>query len=201
MFFVNYLSNFILVNLMLDRKVISPETTDGDKPRILFISSDSHRGSSAIDFEQFGKYEDYGVSKGISYYSYYKLVLNTLSVEFSRRLNNGSLRIPVHAICPGPVHSNIIREAPWLLRKTLGAIFSVVFRSPEVAARPVVYMAISDDYGKTTGQYLHMFNPKEMDEKVYIPEEGRKLWDYSARLWKQLDENAAIPAFLNTAAG
>ncbi len=187
MFFVNYFANFMLVNLLLARGVIDPYARPGLKPRVLFISSDSHQGSSAIDFGQFGRYEDYGVSKGISYYSYYKLVLNTLAVEFSRRLNRDGLTIPVHVICPGPVHSNIIKEAPWALRKILGGIFSVVFRSPEVAARPVAYMAISDDYGDSTGKYLHMFNPKEMDPKVYDAAEGKKLWDRSEQLWKDLD--------------
>ncbi len=192
MFFVNYFANFMLVNLLLSKMVIGPNSESGSRQRIIFISSDSHRDSSAIDFEQFGKYEDYGVSKGISYYSYYKLVLNTLAVEFSRRLNKDAVQIPVQVICPGPVHSNIIKEAPWLLRKVLGAIFSVVFRSPEVAARPVVYMSISEDYANNTAQYLHMFNPKEMDAKVYVPEEGEKLWNYSESLWRKLDTNAEI---------
>jgi NAD(P)-dependent dehydrogenase (short-subunit alcohol dehydrogenase family) len=190
MFFVNYEANFILVNLMLEHELLDLNAGKMQKPRILFISSDSHRGSSHIDFNLFGKYEDYGVSQGISYYSYYKLILNTLAVELSRRLNKDKLRVPVHVICPGPVHSNIIKEAPWLLRKVLGAIFSVVFRSPEKAARPVVYMALSDAYADNTGQYLHMFNPKKMDPKVYLPEEGKKLWDHSDALWRSLDKNA-----------
>jgi hypothetical protein len=65
-----------------------------------------------------------------------------------------------------------------------------VFRAPKVAARSVVYMSLSPDYENGSGEYLHMFNPKKMDPKVYIPEEGKKLWDYSERLWKQLDEEA-----------
>ena len=71
---------------MISKGIIIPGKLNGQQPRVLFISSDSHQGSSYIDFEQFGKYENYGVSKGISYYSYYKLVLNTLAVEYSRRL-------------------------------------------------------------------------------------------------------------------
>ena len=190
MFLVNYLSNFILVNLMFSNGIIRPKLNEANIPRLIFISSDSHRGSSYIDFEQFGKYEDYGVSKGISYYSYYKLLLNTLAAEYSRRINNGDIRVAVHVICPGPVHTNIIREAPWALRKILGGIFSLVFRSPDVASKPVVYMAISDDYNNKTLEYLHMFNPKEMDEKVYLPEEGSKLWKYSDDVWKEIDKRA-----------
>ena len=190
MFFVNYFSNFILVNRLLHDGLIQKSTRSTSKQRIIFISSDSHQGSSSIDFDIFGKYEDYGVSKGISYYSYYKLVLNTLAVELSRRINAGDLYVPVHVICPGPVHSAIIKEAPWALRKILGAIFSVVFRSPEKAAKPVVYMSIADEYGQNTAQYLHMFNPKEMDPKVYMAAAGKKLWAYSCDLWEKLDERA-----------
>jgi len=31
-----------------------------------------------------------------------------------------------------------------------------------------------------------------MDEKVYIPEEGKKLWNASAAVWKANDEKAKI---------
>ena len=189
MFMVNYLANVMLTHLLLTGEVIPLSAEHiSFRPRIIFISSDSHQGSSAIDYNEFGKYNKYGVSKGISNYSYFKLVLNTYATELSRRINTGEVRIGVNAICPGPVHTNIIKPAPWLLRKILGAIFSVVFRAPAKAALPVVYMAISSDYEGRTNEYLHMFNPKKMDPRVYIPEEGEKLWEESLRVWKEIDE-------------
>jgi hypothetical protein len=100
--------------------------------------------------------------------------------------------IGVNVICPGPVHSNIIKEAPWLLRMVLGAIFRVIFRSPKKAALPVVYMSISPDYEGKTNAYQHMFKSKKMDEKVYIPEEGEKLWGKSYELWESIDPKAEI---------
>jgi hypothetical protein len=63
----------------------------------------------------------------------------------------------------------------------------VIFRSPAKAALPVVYMALSKDYEGTTNAYLHMFNPKKMDPKVYDPQEGRKLWDRSMELLREID--------------
>jgi NAD(P)-dependent dehydrogenase (short-subunit alcohol dehydrogenase family) len=190
MFLVNYLSNVIMTQLMLDQGVIVQNSPSGkDKPRIIFISSDSHQGSSAVDYNVFGKFEKYGVTKGMNYYSYYKLVLNTYAVELSRRLNKDDLRVNVHVICPGPVNTNIVREAPWLLRKMLKGIFYLFFKSPENAAKAVIYMAISDKYGKSTGAYMHMFNEKMMDEKCYFPEEGEKLFDQSIDVWKRVDDN------------
>ena len=88
------------------------------------------------------------------------------------------------------MNSNIVKEAPFLLRIILKGIFTIIFKSPAKACLPVVYMAISPDYEGKTNEYLHMFRVKRMDEKVYFPEEGEKLWDRSIELWKQLDPKA-----------
>jgi NAD(P)-dependent dehydrogenase (short-subunit alcohol dehydrogenase family) len=190
LFMVNYFSNFILANLLLTKGIIQPDAKN--QPRIIFISSDSHRGASAIDYNEFGRYFDYGVSKAISNYSYFKLVLNTFATELSRRLNKDKIVVQVNCICPGPVNTNIIREVPFPIRMILRGIFSVIFRTPENAAPPVIYMASSNDFVDRTNQYLHMFIPKNMDEKVYDEAEGKKLWEESAKLWKKLDSKAAI---------
>ena len=81
----------------------------------------------------------------------------------------------------------MILKKPWLLRKTLKGIFWVVFKSPAKAARPVVYMALSKDYEGLSNEYLHMFNPKKMDPKVYEASEGEKLWTASMDLLKSID--------------
>lgn len=184
MFQVNYLSNVILTRLMLNKEVIPDDGERDFLPRIIFISSDSHQGSSAIDYDEFGRYFEYGVSKGIQNYSYFKLVLNTYAVELSRRLNAEGVKVGVNVICPGPVHTNITRAAPFALRMVLNLIFKVIFRSPAKAALPVVYMAISPDFEGKTGEYLHMFKPKRMDPKVYGPEAGERLWRETEKIVK-----------------
>jgi NAD(P)-dependent dehydrogenase (short-subunit alcohol dehydrogenase family) len=186
MFLVNYLSNVILSQLLIKNGILKQGTPDLQS-KIIFISSDSHRGATAIDYDEFGQYFEYGVSKGISNYSYFKLVLNTYATELSRRINPHEVKLGINLICPGPVHSNIVKEAPWLLRMVLKGIFWVIFKSPAKASRPVVYMALSEDYRGTTNQYLHMFNPKEMDPKVYDPAAGEKLWVRSMALLQEID--------------
>ena len=190
LFLVNYFSNFILANLLLTKGIIQFNTEN--QPRLIFISSDSHRGASAIDYNEFGRYFEYGVSKAISNYSYFKLVLNTFATELSKRVNKEKTVVQINCICPGPVNTNIIREVPFLVRIILRGIFSVIFRSPEKAAPPVIYMATSDDFLGKSNQYLHMFIPKRMDEKVYDEKEGEKLWEESEILWKRLDDKAEI---------
>ena len=186
MFLVNYLSNVILTQLLLKKSVIKIRDS-GSLSKIIFISSDSHQGATYIDYDEFGCYFQYGVSKAISNYSYFKLVLNTYATELSGRINEQSIKLSVNVICPGPVHSNIVKEAPWLLRMILKGIFWIVFKSPARAARPVVYMALSQDYAGTTNKYLHMFNPGKMDPKVYEAKEGQKLWARTMDLLKNID--------------
>lgn len=193
MFLVNYLANVMLTNLLICDNAIDINSQEkAFKPRIVFISSDSHQGSSAVDYSEFGRYFDYGVSKAIANYSYFKLVLNTYATELSRRINKDGYKAGINVICPGPVNSNIVKEAPFLLRVILKGIFTIIFKSPAKAALPVVYMSISPDFEGRTNEYLHMFRPKKMDPKIYIPEEGEKLWDRSMGLWKSVDPAAKV---------
>lgn len=199
-FLVNYLSNFILLNLLLDKGIIpnsaiAKNKKRKDKPsRVIFISSDSHQKSSFIDHDEFGRYFEYGIKKGMNNYSYYKLVLNTLAIEISRRVNSdpNNPDVSFNVICPGPVNTDIVREAPWIVKISLKAIFSVFFQSPEKASKAVSYITISDDFEGKTAQYMHMFNPKKMDYKIYIPEEGKKLWEHSSKVWNQVDKKTSV---------
>ena len=197
MFMVNYLANFILMHLFLRDGVIPNQGFAQNSPalanfpRVLFISSDSHQGASAIDFEEFGKFFDYGVSKSIHNYSYFKLVLNTFAVELHRRLNTQQTsQIGINVMCPGPVNTDIARDAPPFLHAFIKFIFLIFFRSPMKAARPVTYMSASPDLEGKSCEYQHMFNEKMMDDKCYDEAEGKKLWSASADLWKSIDPRA-----------
>ncbi|HOX78693.1 MAG TPA: SDR family NAD(P)-dependent oxidoreductase [Bacteroidales bacterium] len=193
MFLVNYLSNVMLTHLLISSGTINLNYDSAIfRPRIIFISSDSHQGSSYVDYDEFGRYFDYGVSKAIANYSYFKLVLNTYATELSKYINRDGIRAGIHVICPGPVNSNIVKEAPLLLRLILKGIFTIIFKSPAKACKPVVYLAISPDFEGMTNEYLHMFRPKRMDPKVYLPEEGEKLWKRSLELWQSVDPMARI---------
>lgn len=193
MFLVNYLSNVIMTNLLIREGVIPIHQQDNKmRPRFTFISSDSHQGASYIDYDEFGVFQQYGPSKGISNYSYFKLILNTYVIELSKRVNRDKVNVGINAICPGPVHTEIIKEAPKLLYFALKNIFRLVFRSPAKAALPVVYMSISEDYEGKSGEYLHMFRHKKMDPKCYEDKEGEKLWKRSYELWKSVDPEARM---------
>ncbi len=189
MFMVNYFSKFLFVNILLEKRCIREAIANEagsqviDPSRIIFVASESHRNPEAFDWEAFGKYRDYSIGKSIELYGYYKLLLTTFSVELSRRLNpEGKTRFSVFSMCPGPVNSNIAREAPKIFIPLMKVVFGIFFRSPAKAAVPVLYLCASPDVAGKPFDYLFLMGRREVDSKASDPENGRKLWELSELL-------------------
>ena len=156
-------------------------------PRIVFVSSESHRNAKEFEWDTFGKFKDHNMSKTVERYGYYKLLLTTFSVELSRRLNSsGKKDYSVFALCPGPVNSNIAREAPKWVQPPMKLLFRIFFSSPEKAAEPVVYLSTSKDMEGKARDYLFLMSRKEVDAKALDPNNGTKLWDLSEQLLKSI---------------
>jgi NAD(P)-dependent dehydrogenase (short-subunit alcohol dehydrogenase family) len=194
MFAVNFLAKFVLLHRLLHDGII-PNAVYGnnsraeDPPRVIFISSETHRSSIPIDFERFGEPVAYGVADGVKYYGLSKLHLTTYFHELSRRLNPGSSGddpdVCVHALCPGAVNSNMAREAPAWLKPILKPLMTLFFQSPEKASIPVDYLVASDEMGRTTGQYMHMMRSKESSQASMDPEKGALLWSKTEELLRK----------------
>jgi NAD(P)-dependent dehydrogenase (short-subunit alcohol dehydrogenase family) len=181
MFSVNYLAKFVLVNSLLKEECFNTE--GAELPRIIFVSSESHRNPEAFEWENFGVFEEYSIGKSVERYGYYKLLMTTFSQELARRLNpNQHTEYSVFALCPGPVNSNIAREAPALFQPLLKIVFKLFFRSPEQACEPVVYLAASKAFEGKATDYLFLMSRKEVDEKATDPENGKRLWLLSDQL-------------------
>ncbi len=186
MFVVNYFAKFLLVNQVLKEGVLNQEGPF--IPRIIFVTSESHRNPSSFDWDKFGTYEPYGIKQSVAMYGYYKLLLLTMANEFSRRLNqDGKVSCSVFALCPGPVNSNIAREAPALFQPLLRLVFGIFFRSPKKACGPVSYLAASGEVEGKTGNYMFLMQKKEMDEKATDPENGKRLWELTEKLSKRIN--------------
>lgn len=188
MFMVNYFSKFIFVNLLFENHCFSdPALQPGIIPRIIFISSESHRNPKQFEWEKFGKYEPYTIGKSMELYGYYKLLLTTYARELSRRLNpGGKTCFSVFALCPGPVNSNIAREAPKIFHPLMKLIFGIFFKSPAEAAVPALYLAASPDQEGKAWDYFFLMSRKEADDKATDPLNGSKIWDLSENLLKSL---------------
>lgn len=184
MFMVNYFAKFLLINKLLELDIFSRFT--GNIPRIIFISSESHRNPKSFNLEGFGEYQDFKIGKVMELYGHYKLLMTTFANELSRRLNPGeNTEYSVFAMCPGPVNSNIAREAPKIFQPLLKLTFKLFFRSPEKACEPVLYLAASRDVEGKPIDYLFLMSRKDMDPKATDAENGKQLWDISEKLCKQ----------------
>jgi len=196
MFAVNFLAKFVLLNRLLHDGVI-PNAVYGnnsraeDPPRVIFVSSETHRSSIPIDFDTFGEPIEYGVADGVKYYGLSKLHLTTYFQELSRRLNPGGTGdnpdVCVHALCPGAINSNMAREAPPWLKPILKPVMAVFFQSPEKASIPVDYLVASGEMGVKTGEYMHMLRNKEPSEASMDPEKGALLWSRTEELLRRHD--------------
>lgn len=199
---VNFLGKYLLVRKLLEAGVIpvghgghdarrgDGPPQGGSRPRLVFVSSEAHRSGPDIDRENPVAVDQYGMSGSMRYYGYSKLLLTTFTEELARRLDHGEASpapeeeaaASVLTLCPGAMNTGIAREAPRIFQPLLKGVFNLFFRSPEEAAEPVVYLAVSPDLEGRTGVYLHLTVPKEKDPRARDPETGARLWRQSERL-------------------
>jgi NAD(P)-dependent dehydrogenase (short-subunit alcohol dehydrogenase family) len=188
---VNYLANFLLVTTMLADGTIPSgvhaggrgSTRAGFTPRIVFVSSETHRSAPPVDLDRLGELETFSTSGVMEHYGRAKVLLTTFAVELSRRLApGGAPDVSVHALCPGAVNTRIAREAPAWSRPLLRVLFATLFRSPARAAGPAVYLACSRGIEGRTGIYLHVWTEKDVSAAAADPATGRALWERSGAL-------------------
>ena len=177
MFGVNFLANVALVEGLLEAGVVEPGAYR--KPRIVFVSSESHRGAGPVDFSTFGSFQSYGALAGVKVYGYSKLLLSVYASWLARRLGETA---SVHHCCPGPINSDIAREAPFWMKPVLAVVMARFFRSPEEAAASVVYLAAAKELERTTGTYLHFLTRKSPDPECLDEAVGERLHDASLAL-------------------
>lgn len=180
MFMVNYLAPFYLINRILESGILEP-SAEG-RPGIIIVSSESHRNPEGFDWANFGKYTPYGIKETVAKYGEYKLFLTTFANELARRLETRGNHIPVRSLCPGPVNSNIGREAPGWMQPLLKLSFSLFFKSPKKASDPVLYFATETPEKHIPIRYLFLMQEKEMDDKSTDPANGQKLWEKSEEI-------------------
>lgn len=173
---VNYLANVRLIDRLVSRDLLA----SGERlPRIVAVSSESHRSPRAFELARLGSYEDYGVGGVMRRYGESKLALTAWTQELARRLET---RAAVHAICPGPVATGIAQEAPRWARPLLDPVIRTFFAAPASAARPVSYLAGASALEGKTGLYFHRWREKAPSELALDRAFASALWDESARV-------------------
>jgi len=131
-----------------------------------------------IDVNTLAEYREYSMKGSMLQYGKNKLYLTSFFNELVRRCTG----ISFYALCPGPVNSNIARDAPKILHPIMKLFFLIFFRSPKKAAEPILYFACKPGIENKSGTYIHLMEEKPVSPEASDPEKGRELWDRSAEL-------------------
>jgi NAD(P)-dependent dehydrogenase (short-subunit alcohol dehydrogenase family) len=163
-FALNHLAPFLLTNLLRDRLAGG---------RVVTTASDAHR-SGLLNLDDLQAEKSYSAMR---VYGTSKLC----NILFTRELARRAPELHANCFHPGVVRTGFGKNdnGIWKVLTTLGAPF---FRSPDRGARSLVWLALSEEAGSLTGEYV-------ADERVVAPSAqgqddtlARGLWERSAQL-------------------
>lgn len=174
---VNYLANVRLVDGLLERGRLTK--SGGRLPRIIAVSSESHRSPRSFEISRLGVPDTYGVGGVMRRYGESKLLLTTWTEELARRLAGDAA---VHTICPGPVATGIASEAPRWSQPLLEPVIRTFFAAPAAAAKPITYLACARELEGESGLYFHRWRRKPPAELALDRAFAAELWEESHRV-------------------
>ncbi len=168
-FAVNYLSPFLLTNLLLDRLKQSAPS------RIVNVSSVGHYNGH-INFDDLQAEKSYG---GWAAYSQSKLALVLFTRLLARKLEG--TWVTVNSLHPGTVATNIWSRPAG----PLGFIMKIpklFMTGPREGAETPVYLASSPEVNDVSGEYFEKKKAKKSSEESYDEGIAEKLWNVTMQL-------------------
>lgn len=127
---VNAIGHYRLVQQLRAAEVLG--SSPGD--RLIVVTSETFRSVPPLDLETVFDPVNMTLFNTMHYYARSKVALNTLGNTLARRTAKSGLR--VHHICPGPVATDIGRDAPAWTQPIAGLIMKL-FQGPDQASWPV----------------------------------------------------------------
>lgn len=167
-FQVNYLSHFLLTQLLLDRLGAS------EQGRVINLSS------SVAPFARFAA-DNLQSERRFSVFGTYaasKLCMLLFTRELARRL--AGTRVTANAVHPGIVRTPMMLRAPGAFRilSYLSLPFSV---SPERGARTSVHLATAPELRDVSGAYFAGGKPRALRSRYDTDENRALLWELSLK--------------------
>ncbi len=164
MFATNHLGPFLLTNLLIDSlKAAAPA-------RVITVTAPS---TTKLDFDDlqsathFGALNTFGATKTANLLFTY---------ELARRLKGSG--VTANALHPGLVRSNLMHEAPFIIRW----LAKLTSRSPKGAAEALMYLSSSPEVEDVTGRFFKGMKLSESSSYSRDPENQKRLWEISAAL-------------------
>jgi NAD(P)-dependent dehydrogenase (short-subunit alcohol dehydrogenase family) len=167
-FSVNYLSQFLLTNLLL------PVLRTSTPARIVCVSSSSHYGAGT-DFDP-KALRRYSIMRA---YGQSKLAQILFTHELARRLEGSG--VTINCLHPGAVATKMWSRFPMPLNY-LSKVVTVFLKSPEEGAETVLYLASSPEVDGVSGKYFVNRKEAESSSVSYNAEAATRLWQLSEEL-------------------
>ncbi|MEZ4849857.1 MAG: SDR family oxidoreductase [Bacteroidia bacterium] len=166
---VNYLSRFLLTNLLLSSlKANAPS-------RIIDVSGMYH-AKGKIHFEDINLKQGYTMNKANSQS---KLANVLFTYHLARQLEGE--QVTINTLHPGAVNTGSILKAEGIsaFAKMMYRMFSVFLKTPEQGAKTSVYLASSAEVEGVSGKYFVGSKAKRSSEESYDLRLQEQLWEVS----------------------
>ncbi|MFX1254358.1 MAG: SDR family oxidoreductase [Promethearchaeota archaeon] len=167
---VNYLSRFLLTNLLLDVMKKSAPT------RIISVVGSMVK---EIDFEDFMMEKNYTGRHSLARFT----LANILFIhELARKLEGTG--VTANYMDPGAVKTDFVKkdkDVPGML-KFMFKLVKPFLKSPKKAAETILYLASSSDVQDITGKHFVDKTEKPSPPEAYDTSLAKRLWDSSAEL-------------------
>jgi NAD(P)-dependent dehydrogenase (short-subunit alcohol dehydrogenase family) len=169
MFQINYLSHFVLTNLLLEELKKSPGA------RIINVSSGGYK-SGKFDIENLQSEKKFST---IGTYCNTKLLNILFTFELAELLKGTD--ITVNTLHPGVVRTNFAGELKGIF-KFLNQLFKPFLLSPEKGASTSVFLASSEEVISITGKYFEKCKVVEPMNEFINAANQKILWEKSLQL-------------------
>jgi len=178
-FGVNYLSHFLLVNLLF------PILKKTEESRVVMLSSIAHK-SGEIDFENLNSERSYSKWKA---YAQSKLACLMFAYELQRRIEKAGINAKSVAAHPGLSNTNLGQFLPKFAMKLFGPLSSIIGQQAKSGALPTLRAAL--DPAVKGGEYYGPSGFREMKgdpvkvsstSRSHQQQVAKKLWSVSEKL-------------------
>jgi len=173
-FQINYLSHFLLTQLLLDKLKAAPSA------RVINVSALAH-AAARMNFDDLNFESEYS---GREAYGQSKLAQLLFTHKLSEILKDTN--VTVNALHPGIIKdTEILRHTSLynsIYQKLAWPLTWLCMKTPKAGAQTTIYLAVSPDLEKITGKYFSDCQVKEPSKDAKEPTLMQTLWDVSIKL-------------------
>lgn len=175
-FGLNYLSHFLLTNLLLD--LMKASGKPGREARIINMSSATHY-AGVIDMDDLNRRSCYS-SHGA--YAQSKLALVLFTYHLQEQLSAGGFHVSAIAVDPGMVDTALYNNLWTLAQMMKRPVAKILFRTPAEGASTAVFAAVSSEMEGVGGCYLYNGMRKQSAKDSYDSQLQVEMWKKSCKL-------------------